>query len=125
MWSRTSAGGTRAAFVTCSNHSRANRYALNAGIREARGDVLAFMDDDVTVEPTWLQNLTAALDNGEWVGSGGRDSSRADFLAAPLASAPRSVRSWLPLLFSISGSQAGRTHRASVRHQHGFSEENV
>jgi glycosyltransferase involved in cell wall biosynthesis len=29
-------------------------YALNAGITEARGDILAFMDDDVTVEPTWL-----------------------------------------------------------------------
>ncbi len=47
-------------------------YALNAGIREARGDVLAFMDDDVTVEPTWLQNLTAALHDGEWAGAGGR-----------------------------------------------------
>ena len=32
-------------------------YALNAGIREARGDILAFVDDDVTVEPMWLQNL--------------------------------------------------------------------
>jgi len=47
-------------------------HARNAGIREARGDVLAFMDDDVRVEPTWLQNLTAALDKGEWVGAGGR-----------------------------------------------------
>ena len=47
-------------------------YALNAGIREARGDVLAFMDDDVTAEPTWLQNLTAALHNGDWAGAGGR-----------------------------------------------------
>jgi glycosyltransferase involved in cell wall biosynthesis len=47
-------------------------HALNAAIREAKGDVLAFMDDDVTVEPTWLQNLTAALRDGEWVGSGGR-----------------------------------------------------
>lgn len=47
-------------------------HALNAGIQEARGDLLAFMDDDVTVEPTWLQNLTAALSDGEWVGSGGR-----------------------------------------------------
>src|SRR5215471_9795294 len=25
-------------------------YALNVGVREAKGDVLAFMDDDVTVE---------------------------------------------------------------------------
>ncbi len=47
-------------------------HALNAGIREARGDVLAFMDDDVTVEPTWLQNLTAALQNCESAGVGGR-----------------------------------------------------
>jgi glucosyl-dolichyl phosphate glucuronosyltransferase len=47
-------------------------HALNYGIREARGDVLAFMDDDVTAEPKWLQNLTAALHNGEWAGAGGR-----------------------------------------------------
>jgi glucosyl-dolichyl phosphate glucuronosyltransferase len=47
-------------------------YALNSGIREARGEVLAFLDDDVTVEPTWLQSLTEPLRNGEWAGSGGR-----------------------------------------------------
>jgi glycosyltransferase involved in cell wall biosynthesis len=47
-------------------------HALNAGIREARGDVLAFMDDDVVVHPEWLQNLTAALQDREWAGSGGR-----------------------------------------------------
>src|SRR5215469_10199051 len=40
--------------------------ALNTGIREARGKILVFTDDDVTVEPTWLQNLTANLHNGEW-----------------------------------------------------------
>src|ERR1700677_4197251 len=32
--------------------------ALNLGISEARGEVLAFTDDDVTVEPSWLQKLT-------------------------------------------------------------------
>jgi glycosyltransferase involved in cell wall biosynthesis len=47
-------------------------HALNAGIREAHGDVIAFMDDDVTVEPTWLQNLTASLHNRDWAGAGGR-----------------------------------------------------
>src|SRR5271166_3329805 len=46
-------------------------YARNSGVREARGDVLAFVDDDVTVEPGWLENLTAPLLNGEWAGSGG------------------------------------------------------
>lgn len=47
-------------------------HALNAGIREARGKVLAFTDDDVTVGPTWLNSLTEALDSGEWAGAGGR-----------------------------------------------------
>jgi glucosyl-dolichyl phosphate glucuronosyltransferase len=47
-------------------------FALNTGIREAKGDVLAFLDDDVIVEPTWLQNLTAPLEDGKWAGSGGR-----------------------------------------------------
>jgi glycosyltransferase involved in cell wall biosynthesis len=47
-------------------------HALNAGIREARGDVLAFTDDDVTAVPTWLQDLTAGLHGGPWAGAGGR-----------------------------------------------------
>ena len=46
--------------------------ALNAGIAAANGDVLAFMDDDVTVDSMWLQNLTAPLTDGKWAGSGGR-----------------------------------------------------
>src|SRR5712692_10838040 len=44
-------------------------HALNAAIRHAKGEILAFMDDDVTVEPNWLQNLTAALHTGEWAGA--------------------------------------------------------
>ena len=47
-------------------------YALNAGVREARGNILAFIDDDVTVEPIWLQNLTSALHDSQWAGCGGR-----------------------------------------------------
>jgi glucosyl-dolichyl phosphate glucuronosyltransferase len=47
-------------------------YALNTGIREACGTVLAFMDDDVTVDSNWLVNLTSPLLSGRWVGVGGR-----------------------------------------------------
>jgi glycosyltransferase involved in cell wall biosynthesis len=47
-------------------------YALNAGIREARGDVLAFADDDAVVGPDWLWSLTSSLHSGEWAGAGGR-----------------------------------------------------
>jgi len=62
-------------------------HARNAGIREAQGDILAFTDDDVTVEPTWLQNLTAGLSDGEWAGAGGRT-----LLAQPFSPPP-----WLGL----------------------------
>ncbi len=47
-------------------------FALNTGIRKAHGDIIAFVDDDVTVESAWLEALTAPLESGEWGGSGGR-----------------------------------------------------
>src|SRR5208283_2732953 len=47
-------------------------YALNSGIRNATGNILAFIDDDVTVDPAWLANLTSSLHCGGWQGAGGR-----------------------------------------------------
>jgi glucosyl-dolichyl phosphate glucuronosyltransferase len=51
---------------------RGKSYALNSAIAAAKGDVLAFVDDDVRVESTWLWNLTQALRSPEWAGAGGR-----------------------------------------------------
>jgi len=60
-------------------------YARNTGIRESRGEILAFVDDDERVEPDWLWNLTWPLCDGKWVGAGGRI----------MAAWPRSLPSWL------------------------------
>jgi glycosyltransferase involved in cell wall biosynthesis len=38
---------------------RGKSYALNTAIRAARGEVLAFTDDDVTFDKDWLINLIA------------------------------------------------------------------
>lgn len=62
-------------------------YALNTGIKNARGHLLAFTDDDVTVETTWLQNLTSALRDGAWMGVSGRTLPAGKF--APPAWLPR------------------------------------
>jgi glycosyltransferase involved in cell wall biosynthesis len=47
-------------------------YARNSGIRESRSDILAFIDDDEIAAEGWLENITANLFSGEWVGAGGR-----------------------------------------------------
>jgi glucosyl-dolichyl phosphate glucuronosyltransferase len=58
-------------------------HALNRGVHESNGEVLAFMDDDVTVEPTWLSNITAPLQRGTWAGVGGRIVPPLDFSPPP------------------------------------------
>ena len=46
--------------------------ALNRGIAEASGEILAFTDDDVVFSSDWLHNLTRNLAGDEWVGAAGR-----------------------------------------------------
>lgn len=53
--------------------------ALNRAIRETNADVLAFMDDDVQVEPDWLDKLTRVFAGGAYSGSGGRIVPESDF----------------------------------------------
>jgi glycosyltransferase involved in cell wall biosynthesis len=38
--------------------------ARNAGVRAARGDIIAFTDDDVRLHPSWFERLTGALADG-------------------------------------------------------------
>ena len=55
-------------------------YALNSGIAAAEAaDVLAFVDDDVVVEPEWLGNLVAPLVDTAWSGTGGKILPEAGF----------------------------------------------
>jgi glycosyltransferase involved in cell wall biosynthesis len=60
--------------------------ALNAGIRAARGDIIATTDDDVRVPPDWLNRAAEGLDRLRCDYVGGR--------VLPIWGGPRPV--WLP-----------------------------
>ncbi|GAB1691030.1 glycosyltransferase family 2 protein [Krasilnikovia sp. M28-CT-15] len=64
--------------------------ARNTGIGEARGDIVAFLDDDAAAGPTWLQTLLAHYDDPGVQGVGG--SATAVWSGGPR---PR----WLPAEF--------------------------
>ena len=61
-----------ARFRLVSERQQGLSHARNTGIRNARGTILAFTDDDIYVESGWLWNLTSSLHSGEWAGAGGQ-----------------------------------------------------
>ena len=46
-------------------------YARNAGVRRARGDVIAFTDDDCIVDPAWVRELVSGFDDPRIAGVAG------------------------------------------------------
>lgn len=46
--------------------------ALNTGIQNARGEILALTDDDVTVHPDWVTQISEAFQEFDCSGIGGR-----------------------------------------------------
>ena len=86
-------------------------HALNAALRAAQADVLAFMDDDVKVDPDWLHNLTSCFRDPQWAGAGGRILPQAEFSPPSwLDTTPRYALA--PLAMFDLGLDAGELHEA-------------
>lgn len=62
----------------------------NRGVELARGEILAFLDDDAVADPTWLEELTRAYADPGVIGTGGTPRPRW---------ADGDVPRWLPLEF--------------------------
>jgi glycosyltransferase involved in cell wall biosynthesis len=58
-------------------------FALNTGIKEANGEIIAFTDDDVLVAPDWLTELAETFKQFDCMGVGGRSIALWNGLARP------------------------------------------
>jgi GT2 family glycosyltransferase len=52
--------------------SQGKSHALNRGVAMADGGILAFTDDDVVVDPHWLNNLHRVIAESQAIAAGGR-----------------------------------------------------
>ena len=95
-------------------------HALNRGLREAKGEILAFMDDDVQVDPQWLSKISAPFHAGPWAGVGGRILSKRLFSACVVALS-WSIFPWRNSRVFRLWRRTQRTDGAAVRHQYGLS----
>lgn len=57
--------------VLANDAARGLSSARNTGVEAAAGDIVAFLDDDATAEPAWLERLTAHYTDPDVIGVGG------------------------------------------------------
>jgi O-antigen biosynthesis protein len=78
--------------------------ARNTGARSARGEIIAFIDDDAVAEPDWLARHVAALRDQSLAATAGR--------VAPTASAAPAAQTWIAAVEDL-GEEPLRVDRTS------------
>ena len=59
-------------FIYVFESRQGKSFALNRGISLAHGDIIAFTDDDVTIDSRWLVEMKRAFESYDCVGIGGK-----------------------------------------------------
>ncbi len=103
-----------AVVVVEERRTRGPAAARNAGVRRARGDVIALTDVDCTVDPSWLAELVAPLAD-ESVGIGGgsilarRPANGAELYGETIHDQSRAILEWKPPHVATGNWAARRT----------------
>jgi glycosyltransferase involved in cell wall biosynthesis len=72
--------------------------AKNAGVAAARGEILAFTDDDVVADPRWLATLVAALDS---------HPAELDVVGGKIVPVPKDLEAWPAWFDDVALPEAG------------------
>jgi GT2 family glycosyltransferase len=76
--------------TVCANAGRGSSEAKNTAVLLARGEILAFLDDDAVAAPDWLENMSRPYSDPDVIGTSGNPLPRWRGASSP---------SWLPVEF--------------------------
>ncbi|OGR56448.1 MAG: hypothetical protein A2X36_04010 [Elusimicrobia bacterium GWA2_69_24] len=79
-------------------------YARNRGIAEAKGEIVAFIDDDSRADPRWLDRLLACLEETGAAGAGGPAEPRWEAAPPALIAGSAKALSYLGV-FTLGGAR--------------------
>lgn len=65
-------GNQEAVTIRCNEENEGLSYSRTRGVEIASGSVIAFLDDDATAEPDWIEELIRAYEESDAVAVGGR-----------------------------------------------------
>ena len=78
------------------NERKGHSTSLNIGAKHARGDIIAYLDDDVTLVPDWVYQIVKGYkDNKNAAGVGGRVIDVVPFMTGRLYNFMHTMRSFL------------------------------
>ncbi|APX96716.1 glucosyl-dolichyl phosphate glucuronosyltransferase [Natronorubrum daqingense] len=112
---RSDFGDNAAVAAYCNDENRGVSYSRTRGAELATGDVVAFIDDDATAAPTWVEELVNTYEETDAIAAGGKMTG--DWIAGKPATLPEEFY-WLIGVtypgFASSGDEIRNTFESNI-----------